>query len=400
MRFVALLAALASLAVALAGTASAQEDAALLADVKKLAGDGVVVVLDAEGNSLVSLNAERSFIPASSLKVVTALAAMEILGTDYHFTTGFYVDEAGVLYIEGRGDPYLISEELDLLAPKLLATGKTEFTEVVLDASYFDGQITIPGVTKSDNPYDALNSALAVNFNTIFVVITGSNITTAEEQTPVVPLARQVAVESGRSGKVRINLTDSPERSLQYAGEMIRAKLIAHGATIGEGIREGKVPQGLEPFYVHSNSRPVSEVVAGCLHYSNNYIANQLVLEMGVARFGEPATLDKGVRAVHEVLEKHELTDGLTYVEGSGISRDNSATAAVMVKLLKEFAPHKELMRDRRGALAKTGSLSITKTIIGYLETDEHGEVLFVFGLGGGYWNQRFDLIDLLKGRL
>ena len=400
MRFAVLLTVLMGAVVAWAGTALAQEDAALLADVKKLAGDGVVVVVDAEGKSLVELNAERSFIPASSLKVATSLAAMEILGADYHYTTGFYVDEAGVLYIEGRGDPYLISEELDLLAPKLLATGHTEFSEVVLDASYFEGNITIPGVTQSDNPYDALNSALAVNFNTIYVVISGTTITTAEEQTPVVPLARKVALESGRSGKVRINLTDSPERSLQYAGEIIRAKLVAHGATIGEGIRTGTVPDGLEPFYVHSNSRPVSEVVAGCLHYSNNYIANQLVLEMGVARFGEPATLEKGVRAAHEVLEKYELTDGITYVEGSGISRNNSATAAAMVKLLRAFAPHKELMRDRRGALAKTGSLSITKTIIGYLETDEHGEVLFVFGLAGNCWEQRFDLIDLLKGRL
>ncbi len=378
----------------------AAADDALLDEVRKLAGDGVVVVADEEGKLLVSLHAERAFIPASTLKVATSLAALEVLGPDYRFTTHFYEDADGWLIVQGHGDPYLISEELDLLAPALVATGHTEFTGMILDPSYFAPDITIPGVTRTDNPYDALNSALAVNFNTIFVVVNGAEVTSAEEQTPIVPLAIQIARESGLKGKDRINLTDDPERSLQYAGEVIRAKLVAHGATIGNEIRVGSVPDGLEPFYVHRNSRPVSEVVEGCLYYSNNYIANQLLLEMGVVRHGPPATLEKGVSAVREVLEARGVLDGLTYVEGSGISRDNSATADAMLRLLAAFEPHKELMRDRRGALAKTGSLSVTKTIIGYLDTTAHGQVRFVFALGGSCWNQRFELIDLLKSRL
>ncbi len=378
-------------------TAAADE---LLDRVQALAGDGVVLVVDAEGEALVSLNADRAFIPASTLKVMTALASMEVLGDAHRFTTTFYVDEDGVLYVEGHGDPFLISEELDLLAPALVAAAGTEFNGMVLDASYFAPSITIPGVTRSDNPYDALNTALAVNFNTIHVVISGSSITSAEEQTPLVPLAIEVAKESGRSGKVRINLTDDPERSLRYAGELIRAKLEAAGAAVGGEIRPGQVPDGLEPVYVHSNSRPLSEVVAGMLYYSNNYIANQLVLEMGVQVAAPPATLDKGMAVVREVLANHGITEGLTVVEGSGISRDNSATPAAMLLLLDAFAPHKELMRDRNGALAKTGSLSVTKTIIGYLDTSEHGEVRFVFGLSGGRWGERFQLIELLKSEL
>jgi len=372
----------------------------LLDEVKQLAGDGVVLVVDGEGEELVSLNADRSFIPASTLKVATALAALEVLGPDHRFSTAFYTDEAGFLYVEGHGDPFLISEELDLLAPALLQTGTKEFAGIVLDDSYFAGEITIPGTSRTDNPYDALNTALAVNFNTIHVTISGSDVTSAEEQTPLTPLAIQVARESGRQGKVRINLTDDAERSLIYAGELIRAKLMAHGALVGDELRVGTVPDGVEPFYVHSNSRPMSEVAAGMLYYSNNYIANQMVLEMGVATAGAPATLDKGVEAVHEVLKRHGLAEGLTYVEGSGISRDNSATPAAMLKLLDAFAPHKELMRDRKGALAKTGSLSITKTIIGYLDTPNHGEVRFIFALDGGKWGERFQLIELLKREL
>ena len=369
-------------------------------EVKAIAGDGVVVVVDASGEELVSLNADRPFIPASTLKVVTALAAMEVLGGDYRFTTHFHLDENKVLYVQGHGDPYLISEELDLLVPALLLKVPKEFAGLVLDDTYFEPGITIPGTSRTDNPYDALNTALAVNFNTINVRISGDEVVSAEEQTPLTPLAEHVARESGRSGKVRLNLTDDPERSLHYAGELIKAKLEAHGAMVADDIRIGTVPEGLEPVYVHENSRPVSEVVAGMLKYSNNYMANQLVLEMGVVRSGAPATLDKGMAVVHQVLESHGLTEGLTAVEGSGISRNNEATAAAMLRLLDAFEPHKELMRDRRGALAKTGSLSITKTIIGYLETSEHGEVRFVFGLDGRCWEERFTLIELLKKEL
>lgn len=372
----------------------------LTQQVKAIAGDGVVLVVDAAGEELISLNADRPFIPASTLKVVTALAAMEVLGADYRFSTHFYLDEDKVLYVEGHGDPYLISEELDLLAPALLQQVPKEFAGLVLDDSYFEPGITIPGTSRTDNPYDALNTALAVNFNTINVRINGSEVVSAEEQTPLVPLAEHVARESGRSGKVRLNLTDDPQRSLYYAGELIRAKLEAHGAMVPDEIRIGAVPEGLEPVYVHQNSRPMSEVVAGMLKYSNNYIANQLVLEMGVVRSGTPATLDKGMAVVHGVLEAHGLTEGVTAVEGSGISRNNEATAGAMLKLLDAFEPHKELMRDRRGALAKTGSLSVTKTIIGYLETAGHGEVRFIFGLDGRCWEERFQLIDLLKREL
>lgn len=378
-------------------TAAADE---LLTEVKQLAGDGVILVVDGEGEVLVELNPDRPFTPASTLKVVTGLAAMEVLGPDYHFETRFHVDDEGWLYVEGRGDPFLVSEELDLLAPALIAADSREFKGLILDDSYYERGIRIPGVSGSDKPYDALNSALAVNFNTIFVKISGDQVTSAEEQTPLVPLAIEAAKESGRKGEARINLAKDPDRALLYAGQVIRAKLVAHGATVGEEIRTGSVPTGSEPFYVHTNTRPVSEVVAGMLYYSNNYTANQLLMEMGVSRAGPPASLDKGVAVVREVLAGHGLADEITYVEGSGISRNNQATASAMIRLLEPFAPHKELLRDRRGSMAKTGSLSICKTIVGYLDTPNHGEVRFLFALDGSKWNQRFDLIDLLKERL
>src|SRR5829696_8467412 len=133
-----------------------------------LAPSALVLVMDQKGNELVAQNADRPFVPASVAKVVTAWLAMEVLGADYRFKTRFYLDRDRVLYIRGGGDPFLISEELAQLASALVATiGKQPLSGMVLDASYYPADIRIPGIEDTDEAYDALNSALAVNFNTI-----------------------------------------------------------------------------------------------------------------------------------------------------------------------------------------------------------------------------------------
>jgi D-alanyl-D-alanine carboxypeptidase/D-alanyl-D-alanine-endopeptidase (penicillin-binding protein 4) len=72
-----------------------------LADVKEkvtaLAPAGVVLVVDSEGNELVTQNADEHFVPASVTKIVTAWLALEVLGGDYRFETRFYLDDKRVL---------------------------------------------------------------------------------------------------------------------------------------------------------------------------------------------------------------------------------------------------------------------------------------------------------------
>src|SRR5215211_7586770 len=86
-----------------------------------LAPSGLVLVMDEKGNELVVQNADKSFVPASVAKIVTAWLAMEVLGADYRFETCFYLDRDRVLYIRGGGDPFLISQELAQLASALVA---------------------------------------------------------------------------------------------------------------------------------------------------------------------------------------------------------------------------------------------------------------------------------------
>ena len=151
-----------------------------------LAPSGLVLVLDEHGNELVAQNADKTFIPASVAKIVTAWLAMEVLGNGHRFETRFFVDKDRVLYVKGGGDPFLISEELAILAPELLAkTGKEPFSAMVLDTSYYPDNIRIPGIKNDDEAYNALNSALAVNFNTIHAIRKGKSVRSAKNRLPL-----------------------------------------------------------------------------------------------------------------------------------------------------------------------------------------------------------------------
>src|SRR5689334_4724770 len=129
------------------------------ADVKEkivaLAPSALVLVVDAEGNELVAQNAAQPFVPASVTKIVTAWLALQVLGADYRFETRFYLDARRVLYVRGGGDPFLISEELALLASELVTTiGKQPIAGIVLDASYFPADLRIPGVEETNRSFD------------------------------------------------------------------------------------------------------------------------------------------------------------------------------------------------------------------------------------------------------
>jgi D-alanyl-D-alanine carboxypeptidase/D-alanyl-D-alanine-endopeptidase (penicillin-binding protein 4) len=369
--------------------------------VAALAPSGVVLVLDANGNELVAQNADKPFVPASVAKVVTAWLAMEVLGADYRFETRFYLDDKRVLYIRGGGDPFLISEELAELAPALVAAiGKQPLSGIVLDASYYPSDIRIPGIEDTEEAYDALNSALAVNFNTIHAVRKGKTVQSAEKQTPITPLAISQFRARGPKGRGRISLTQDPAVGLQYAGELIAAFIERAGGSIKGKISTGAVPEGLQPAYVHRQSRNMSKILAGLLVGSNNYIANQVFLEIGGHRLGGPVSLEKSLKVATELLAKNGLAESIHLEEGSGISRNNRFTARGLAKLLHLFEPHAALLRHGEGARFKTGTFSGVRTLAGYADTAKHGQVRFVIALTGNDGGMRFRLLKAIRSSL
>jgi D-alanyl-D-alanine carboxypeptidase/D-alanyl-D-alanine-endopeptidase (penicillin-binding protein 4) len=376
-----------------------------LADVKEkvaaLAPSGLVLVVDADGNELVVQHADEPFVPASITKIVTAWLALEVLGADYRFQTRFYLDDDRVLYVRGGGDPFLISEELAVLAPRLVAAvGKQPLTGIVLDASYYPADLRIPGIENSKESYDALNSALAVNFNTIYAVRSGNSVSSAEKQTPITPLAISQFRARGPKGRGRISLSQDPAMSLKYAGELIAAFIKQAGGSVRGAISVGSVRAGLQPIYVHHQSRTLSEILIELLRASNNYIANQVFLEIGGQRKGGPVSLEKSLQVARELLAAHGLAEAIYLEEGSGISRGNRFTARGFAKVLDLFAPHADLLRGHDGGANKTGSLEGVRTLAGYASTSTHGQVRFVISLRSNNDAMRFQLLRAIRSAL
>jgi D-alanyl-D-alanine carboxypeptidase/D-alanyl-D-alanine-endopeptidase (penicillin-binding protein 4) len=366
-----------------------------------LAPSGVVLVMDDRGNELVVQNADKPFVPASVAKIVTAWLAMEVLGADYRFQTRFYLDANRVLYVRGGGDPFLISEELAQLASALVATiDKQPLSGIVLDASYYPSQIRVPGIEDTDEAYDALNSALAVNFNTIHAVRKGKTVRSAEEQTPITPLAISEFLARGPQGRGRISLTQDPTVGLQYVGELIAAFIERAGGRLKGKISTGSVPEGLAPVYVHRQSRTLSKILAGLLLNSNNYIANQVFLEIGGRRLGGPVSLEKSLQVANEMLARHGLAESIHLEEGSGISRGNRFTARGLGQLLHLFEPYATLLRHGDGAQFKTGTFSGVRTLAGYADTSKHGRVRFVIALTSNDSAMRFRLLEAIRSEL
>ncbi|MGE5259832.1 MAG: D-alanyl-D-alanine carboxypeptidase/D-alanyl-D-alanine-endopeptidase [Actinomycetota bacterium] len=367
--------------------------------VAAMAPTALVFVVDDKGNELIAQNADQPFVPASVTKIVTAWLALDVLGPDYRFETKFYLDKDRVLYVRGGGDPFLVSEELATLAQELVAAiGKEPITGIVLDASYYPSDLRIPGIEDTNESYNALNSALAVNFNTIAAVRKGSSVRSAEPQTPITPLAVKEFRARGPNGSGRISLAQNPAVSLQYAGELIAAFIDRAGGSVKGKITTGTVPQGLEPVYVHK-SRTLSQILVQLLIASNNYIANQVFLEIG-GTLGGSVSLEKSLKVANSMLASNGLADSIHLEEGSGISRDNHFTARGLTHVLELFAPHANLLHGHDGGMNKTGTMTGIHTLAGYADTKSHGRVRFVIATKNSDGEMRFRLLHAIEAEL
>ena len=355
-------------------------------------------VSDSQGNLLSSCNADTLFVPASILKVPTALAAFAILGPDYRFKTQFYLDPDKNLYIKGLGDPLLLSEEISLIFTELKKRGVGEINGIFVDTTAFALEYQVPGREASDNSYDAPVGPVVVNFNSVGVRVTKNHrILSSEKQTPTLPIMRQVA-KNYLPGRYRLNICRScqpEERMAQYTIELFRALqqragISGKGAT---GIRT--VPDNADLVYVHENSKTLEYLTASFLKYSSNFIANLVYLACGAEQFGYPATWEKADRAVHQELVRQlgqKTASAIIHQEGSGLSRNNRITVRAMLAVLDAFRPQAHLMRKRMGVLTKSGSMKGIYNYAGYLDDGS----AYVIMLNQSR-NKRKDVLALLK---
>ncbi|NLE03039.1 MAG: peptidase S13 [Fibrobacter sp.] len=367
--------------------------------ISRLVTNGSVILHNENGKRLISLNADKLFIPASTIKIVTSTIALDLLGKDYRFKTEFYQNDNRSLAVKGWGDPYLISEEIQRIAKELKNKGIDTIKNLILDQSSFEPLITIPGASKTLNPYDAANGALITNFNTLNLRKgTEGTLYSAEAVTPLTPLAitKGHLVQIGKTQ--RINLSLNRNDCITYAGELFCAIFKDNGITIhNEKSTTTTLDSSWKLIYTHYNSHSMVDITKGLLKYSNNFIANQLFLTIGAEKQGYPATLQKG-KGVFEDFIRTRLkinTEQLTMLEGSGLSRDNKVTANVLIGLLENRKDIAELLPEKRNALVKSGTLTGVSNYAGYIKTNQ-GLCPFVIMLNQNS-NYRDKILDLLE---
>jgi D-alanyl-D-alanine carboxypeptidase/D-alanyl-D-alanine-endopeptidase (penicillin-binding protein 4) len=365
----------------------------------KLIQNGAYGVSDTQGKVIASCNADKSYIPASVLKISTALAAFEILGPDYRFTTAFYTDKEQNLYIKGTGDPMLVSDEIRLIFKALKEKGVKKINGVFIDPSAFALEHRVPGREDSDNPYDAPVGAVSVNFNSVGVRVTKKGkIRSAEEETPFLPIMRSLA-EGYPAGKHRINICrggiPSEGQIACYTTELFRA-LQEEAEIPGEG-KTGvlAVPAKAKLIYTHQSSKNLKELATSFLKYSSNFISNLVYLTCGAKKYGYPATWAKAERAINEVLKKKlgkKTAASIIQKDGAGLSRDNKVTVRAMLELLKVFKPYAPLLRKYMGVKSKSGSMKGIYNYAGYLNDGRPYVILL-----NQKRNQRRAILSLLK---
>ena len=359
--------------------------------------DDAVLLADPDGKIILSKNAGKKLIPASTLKILTCLAAFHYLGEDFRFRTEFYLDNDSNLKVKGYGDPLLMSECLikitEVLGERLgRETGKIK--SIVLDGSFFSYPVVISGISSSFEPYDAPNGALCVNFNTVCFKKPDNfkepgnlkkpggtpdrKYVSAEPQTPLLPFIQERICKSGLS-RGRIVLSRQGNECTLYAGRLLNYFLKGQGIKTDDSIVAGKINKETDRLvYTYASMFSLEQVVKKLFKYSNNFMANQLLLSIGAQVYGPPATIKKGVDAVLDYTKNMLKTKDLVFVEGSGISRQNTVSAKAMDKILKAFEPFHNLMRHEDGVFFKTGTLKGIRTRAGYIENRKGNLYRFV----------------------
>lgn len=354
-----------------------------------------LAVLNPQGQIVYQRNADIPLIPASTTKILTALLAFEEWGPEYRFYTDFaiQVNSAGLatLFVKGYGDPFLVSEELQLiaeqLAEKLRALDVVSLEKMVLDNQWYEPQLKLAGVSQTDNPYDAQVTAIAANFNTAYVQWDGAQWISAELQTPMTKVAIQASKRqfqpAGKGSasqknvkkgfKQRINLGFDARENERHFAQLLQSFFQAQKVSVADNFTVvwQSFPQNPPPeqFLRYQNTRSLHQVVAPMLNYSTNFIANQLALNLAAQFYQQPA--GETLLRRYFAQKTADWLQETVFEEGAGLSRNNRIAANQMLQILQQFMPYRQLLPQiEPGVFAKSGTLQGVTTLAGYLYKD------------------------------
>jgi len=356
-----------------------------------------ILVADPDGQILYGKNETTKYVPASTLKLLTALTAIHHLGSSFRFRTEFYLDPDQNLKVKSYGDPLPISEVWQEIAD-VLAKEVGNFKALILDDTYFSRNIRIPGRGNSTNPYDAPAGALCANFNTIFFDRDKQGrIISAEPHTPMIPYVRQKIRDSGLR-KGRYTFSHDQKETAYYAGKLLLHFLKERGVVSQGTVHLGTVKPGDRLIHTYLSRFTLKQAIEKMMKFSNNFMANQILVAVGAHVYGPPGTLAKGVKVVSLYAREELGLKDIEFVEGSGISRKNRVSALDMSVILRAFRPYRHLLRSSGQVLYKTGTLRGVRTRVGYIETVRKEPFCFVIFLNRANSADILSLMECIKG--
>jgi D-alanyl-D-alanine carboxypeptidase/D-alanyl-D-alanine-endopeptidase (penicillin-binding protein 4) len=289
------------------------ELASLLAAPALGTGVSAHVVDVAAGTVLLDQDGAAAAVPASTAKLLTAVAVLTTLDpSDTIETTVVAGAVPGEVVLVGGGDPTLSrtapsqtypgAATVAELATQVVAAmpAGTPVTRVVVDSSLFTGPLTASGWGPADAPssYAAPVTATAVD---------GARVTPGSQ---------------ARSGQPGLD-----------AGSALADALGARGATVVLG----EAPEGTATLAT-VESAPIARLVEQMLSQSDNMLAEALARHVALAR-ERPASFEGGAQAVTEALTEAGVdVTGVSLADASGLSREDQVPAAVLTGVVRGAA--------------------------------------------------------------
>lgn len=398
------------------------------------------VIYDPKTKKVISsYNENTPLVPASTTKLLTTETALNLLGENYRWNTQLEysgtVDENGVLtgnlYIVGSGDPSLgtnkagassYREIIDTFKEALSTEGiKKVNGDIIIQTALFKGNISrLPENVvwlENNNYYLPVGATKEINpANERLIVKRAMPTESVKKYFYVSPYTNQMvyAEKYEGDGVLTTKLPDAPA----FLANSFRATLVKSGIAVTGKVQTKTVdgqPESRKTINVYK-SPTLADIVYYTNQRSDNSLAEALLKTVGYFKKGNQ-TPDSGREVVTEHLKDVAFDfEGLNYMDGSGLSRNNKVTPISQVKYLtslmgtKYYQTYfnslpiggqsgtlkKMFLENGNGQVfAKTGTLNKVKTLAGYIKTNS-GKTL-VFSL---LVNNYAGSVDMVKKRM
>ena len=324
---------------------------------------------------LVSYNSTVARNPASTMKVLTTYAALELLGPAYTWSTRAYATGPvrngvleGDLVLVGGGDPYLTTERWWAFVNGIRQTGIAKIRgNVVIDDSLFAPQSDDRAAFDSRpyRTYNVIPDALLVGFQTVAIsaipdATSGTVRATLQPWPANLTLDNALKYQPGRCrrGGVVVAMPDGPTgnrislsgRRAEACGPMTVTRAVMRapefafgtfqtfwqqsGGQFSGAMRLGTVSPEARLIY-EAESLTLGEVIRLVNKHSSNVMARTLLLTVAAEKAGRPATAAGGRQAILDWLAQKGISIPQLVIEnGSGLSRNERISAAGLADLL------------------------------------------------------------------